>query len=134
MSRRDDLPDKPHRGRLLDARLHLLDRQLLDADKDPVGIVDDLELDGVEPDRAIDVNAPAPQVTALLSGQVLATRIFGGAPPRSRLQEIPWTSVASVGITVQLRPTDVSFDVHWVERWLRDHIVARIPGGRHAAE
>jgi hypothetical protein len=129
MSRRDDLPVKPHRGHLLDARLHLLDRQLLDAEGDPVGIVDDLELDGVEPDRDIDANAPA-----LLSGQVLATRIFGGAPPRSRLQEIPWKLVSSVGVTVRLRPTDRSFDVRWVERWLRDHIVAHIPGGRHAAQ
>ena len=57
--------------------------------------VDDLELDGVEPDRDIDANAPAPQVTALLSADtVLATRIFGGAPPRSRLQEIPWKLVS----------------------------------------
>lgn len=30
------------RPRALDARLHLLDRQLLDHDGDPVGIVDDL--------------------------------------------------------------------------------------------
>jgi hypothetical protein len=107
---------------------------LLDADRDPVGRVDDLELDGVEPDRDIDPNAPAPLVTALLSGHVLATRILGGAPPRSRLQEIPWKLVASVGITVQLRPSDMSFDVRWVERWLRDFIVARIPRGRHAAQ
>jgi hypothetical protein len=73
-------------------------------------------------------------VTALLSGQVLATRIFGGAPPRSRLQEIPWKLVSSVGVTVRLRPTDMPFDGRWVERWLRDHIVAHIPGGRHAAQ
>ena len=64
----------------------------------------------------------------------LATRIFGGAPPRSRLQEIPWKLVSSVGVTVRLRPTDMSFDVRWMERWLRDYIVAHIPGGRHAAE
>jgi hypothetical protein len=31
--------------------LHLMDRQLVDSDGDPVGIVDDLELDGVEPDE-----------------------------------------------------------------------------------
>jgi hypothetical protein len=134
MSCRDELPVKRHRGHLLDARLHLQDRQLLDADEDPVGIVDDLELSGVEPDREIDPGGPAPRVSALLSGQVLATRISGGAPPRSRLQEIPWKLVASVGVTVQLAPTDMSFDVQWVERWLRDHIVAHIPGGRHAAE
>ena len=56
----------------------------------------------------------------------------GGSSPR--LQEIPWKLVAPVGITVQLRPTDMSFDVQWVECWLRDYIVARIPGGRHAAQ
>ncbi|MDV3126938.1 hypothetical protein M1247_18595 [Mycobacterium sp. 21AC1] len=118
----------------LDARLHLLDRQLLDHKGDPVGIVDDLEIDGVEIDEDIAPGTPAPRITALLSGQVLATRIFGGAPPRSRLQGISWKLVASIGTTVRLAPTDMEFDVLWVERWLRDHIVARIPGGRHAAE
>jgi hypothetical protein len=109
----------------LDARLHLLDRQLVDDDDNPVGIVDDLELDDVELDSDIDPGTPGPQVTGLLSGQVLATRIFGGTP---------WNLVASVGVTVKLKPTDMSFDVQWVERWLRDHIIAHIPGGRHAAE
>ncbi len=123
-----------HHGRALDARLHLLDRQLLDADGDPVGIVDDLELTGVEPDQDIDPAAPAPSVTALLSGEVVATRIFGGAPPASRLQQIPWSLVTRVDITVRLAPTDIPSDVHWVERWLRDHVIARIPGGRHAAQ
>lgn len=123
-----------HAGRALDARLHLLDRQLLDADGDPVGIVDDLELTGVQPDQAIAPGAPAPSVTALLSGEVVATRIFGGAPPASHLQYIPWSLVSSVGVTVRLAPTDIPSDVHWVERWLRDHIIARIPGGRHAAK
>ena len=119
---------------IIDARLHLLDRQLLDDDDNPVGIVDDLELDGIELDTDLDPSAPAPQVTALLSGHVLATRIFGGAPPRSRFQEIPWDLVASAGVTVKLKPTDMSFDVQWAERWLRDHIITHIPGGRHAAE
>lgn len=119
---------------VLDARLHLLDRQLVNDDGDPVGIVDDLELTGLEPNCAIDPGAPPPRVTGLLSGQVLATRIFGGAPPRSRLQEIPWRLVAAVGVTVRLAPNDMPFDVSWVECWLRDRIVTRIPGGRHAAE
>jgi hypothetical protein len=129
-----DLPDKPHRGRLLDARLHLLDRQLLDDSDDPVGIVDDLELSGIELDADIAAGADAPQVTGLLSGQVVATRIFGGAPPRSRLQEIPWELVGSVDAVVKLEQTGTDFDVNWVERWLRDHIIKHIPGGRHAAE
>lgn len=118
----------------LDARLHLLDRQLIDDDDAPIGIVDDLELDGIEVDQPIAPGAPAPRVTSLLTGQVVVTRILGGTPPRSLLREIPWDRVASIGVTVRLRPTELQFDVQWVERWLRDHIVSRIPGGRHAAE
>lgn len=134
MTLSNSLPAKKHRGKLLDARLHLLDRQLVDHNDDPIGIVDDLELGGVEQDQDIAAGSAAPQVTALLSGQVLATRIFGGQPPRSRLQEIPWKLVAAIGITVKLKPTDMTLDVQWAERWLCDHIVKRIPGGRHAAE
>ncbi len=130
----DELPVKRHQGRLVDARLHLLDRQLLDAQGDPVGIVDDLELSGVEFGQDVVEGAQAPQVAALLSGRVVATRILGGAPPRSLLQEIPWKLVAAVGVVVKLNETDVTFDVNWVERWLRDHIMRHIPGGRHAAE
>ncbi|OKH72204.1 hypothetical protein [Mycolicibacterium goodii] len=119
---------------MLDARLHLLDRQLIDDDGAPVGIVDDLELDGIELDQPIAPGTRAPHVTSVLTGQVVITRILGGAPPRSLLREIPWDLVASIGVTVRLRPTDRRFDAQWVERWLRDHIISRIPGGRHAAE
>jgi hypothetical protein len=123
-----DFPDAPHRGQLLDARLHLLDRQLLNHDGDPVGIVDDLELDGVTP------GADSPRLTGVLSGHVLGTRIFGGQPPTSRLQTIPWRLVARVGTTIHLGPTEMSFDALWVEHWLRDHVIAHIPGGRRATK
>lgn len=131
----EELPVKGHRGtRLVDARLHLLDRQLLDDDGYPAGIVDDLELTGVEPGQDVTEGSEAPRVTALLSGRVVATRILGGAPPRSLLQEIPWKLVASVGVVVKLRATGRTFDVHWVERWLCEHVIRHIPGGGHAAE
>jgi hypothetical protein len=129
-----EFPDMPHRGALLDARLHLLDRQLIDDDGDPAGIVDDLELSGVEVDTDIPRNAQAPQVTSLLSGHVLATRILGGEPPPSRLQAIPWKLVASVRVVVTLKPTDMVFDTGWVERWLCERVIKHIPGGKHAAE
>lgn len=62
-------PDAPRpRGRLLDARLHLLDRQLLDDDGAPVGIVDD---PGTE-FGALTAGARPPRVTGLVSGHVLA--------------------------------------------------------------
>jgi hypothetical protein len=129
-----DLPVIRHRGKLVDARLHLLDRQLLDDDGDPVGIVDDLELTGIELGQDVVEGSDAPQVTALLSGQVVATRILGGGPPRSRLQETPWELVASVGVVLTLKKTDALFDVNWVERWLCEQVIRRIPGGRRAAE
>jgi hypothetical protein len=130
----DELPVKRHRGALVDARLHLLDRQLLDDDGDPVGIVDDLELSGIESARDVAEGSGAPQVTALLTGRAVASRILGGEPPRSQLQEVPWTLVAAVGVVVTLKPTDAPLDVNWMERWLCERIIRHIPGGRHAAE
>jgi hypothetical protein len=130
----DDLPVKRHRGRIVDARLHLLDRQLLDAQGDPVGIVDDLELTGIDLGQDVAEGADAPQVSALLSGRVVTTRILGGGPPRSLLHEIPWNLVAAIGVVVKLDNTDMAFEVNWVEHWLRDHVMRHIPGGRRAAE
>jgi hypothetical protein len=131
----NQFPDAPKpRGRMLDARLHLLDRQLLDDSDEPVGIVDDLDLDGVEAGVDIARGTPAPRVSGILTGQVLATRIFGGQPPRSKLQPLPWQLVAKIGAVVQLRPTDQSFDGLWLEHWLRDHVIGHIPGGRRAAK
>ncbi|WP_029112102.1 hypothetical protein [Mycobacterium sp. URHB0044] len=126
-----ELPNKPHRGRLLDARLHLLDRQLVDPEGDPVGIVDDLELDGVAFGEPVRPGAPAPKVEGILSGHVLATRILGGQPPRSRLQAIPWRSVERLGVTIGVAEGSAS-DSQWFERWLRDHVISHIPGGSHA--
>ena len=130
-----DFPDAPTAaGRLLDARLHLLDRQLLDHDGNPVGIVDDLELGGLSVGEDIPRDAAPAHVSGILTGQVLMTRIFGGRPPRSRLQPLPWRLVAKVGDVVQLAHTDRPFDGLWVEHWLRDHLIGHIPGGRRAAK
>ncbi|MGW4479687.1 hypothetical protein [Rhodococcus triatomae] len=134
MTRNEDLPAAPIRGRLLDARLHLLDRLVVDVDGLPVTVVDDLELEGVETEGEIAVDAPAPRVCAILSGNALPTRIFGGRPPRRRLDEIAWSDVVRIDVTLHLNVRGESLDHLWVERWLRDRIVGRIPGGRHAPE
>jgi sporulation protein YlmC with PRC-barrel domain len=129
-----DFPDAPRpHGHLIDARLHLLDRQLFAADEAPVGIVDDLDID-IPIDTDIAVSAPAPPVTGILTGQVLATRIFGGRPPRAKLQVIPWRLITKIGTVVQLSSDAEEFDSLWLEHWLRDHIIRRIPGGRRAAQ
>ena len=117
---------------LIDARLHLLDRQLIDADGEPIGIVDDLEIDDLATERGQGYAAPA--VSAILTGQVLLTRIFGGKPPRPQLQPLPWHFVAKVATSIHLRPNAAPIIRPWIEHWLRDQIIERIPGGRRAAE
>jgi hypothetical protein len=121
-------------ARWLDAQLHLLDRQVLDAHGVPMAVVDDLELSDVPVGQRIPVDAPPPVITALLSGPVLATRIFGGRPPDSRMQRTPWTAVVEVGVVIKLAVDQDTRDVAWTERWVRDHIIGRIPGGRHIPE
>jgi sporulation protein YlmC with PRC-barrel domain len=124
-------PLPPLAGRLLDAQLHLLDRQVMDNDGVPVTTVDDLELSGPALDVELAPGTPAPVLTALLTGPVLGTRIFGGRPPSSRLIRIPWENVAEVGVVLKLGISGENLDAGWVERWIRDKIIARIPGGSH---
>ena len=123
-------PDEHPPGLVLDARLHLLDRQVLDADGVPVCTVDDLEVHGVDGSDLPDGTQTA-VVTSLLSGAVLATRVFGGRPPSSRWHRIRWTHVADVGTTVALGVRGDTLDVTWTERWVRDRVIGRLPGGRH---
>jgi sporulation protein YlmC with PRC-barrel domain len=124
-------PVPPTAGQTLDAQLHLMDRQVLDIDGVPVTTVDDLELSGPELDEELPPGTPPPVVTALLTGPVLGTRIFGGRPPSDRLIRIPWKDVADVGVVIRLGVRGENLDASWVERWVRDKIIARIPGGRH---
>ena len=121
-------------GQVLDAHLHVLDRQVLDRDGVPVTTADDLELEGIELGRPIEPGAPPPFVSAILTGPDLATRIFGGRPPVSRRIVIPWRLVTDVGTTIRLGVSGDSLDATWVERWVSDHIIGRIPGGRHDPE
>jgi len=121
-------------GLVLDAQLHLLDRQVLDVDGVPVTTVDDLELSGPAPEEPIPDGAAPPSITALLTGPVLGTRIFGGRPPSNRLIRIPWDVVSDVDTVIRVGVRSDSLEASWVERWLRDHVIGRIPGGRHDPE
>ncbi|MDQ7992802.1 MAG: hypothetical protein AAGC63_04065 [Propionicimonas sp.] len=130
MSRRLPTPPIPAGGRLLDARLSLLDRQVLDVDGEPVGVVDDLELSdpqaGVLPDDAV-----APVVRHLVHGPVVLDRITGGRHPRAHFERIEWAAVAEIGPALRLAVGSSRVPVGWLEDWLARNVVARIPGGRH---
>ena len=131
----DDLPvDTSPAGRVIDAQLHLLDRQVLDPDAEPVMVVDDIEIDGLEPDAERDPSGPRPVLTRLLTGPTLWTRIFGGRPPESRLDGLEWAQVTDVGVVVSVACKAEDRDLTWRERWFREHVIAHIPGGRHAPQ
>ncbi|MBW9095506.1 hypothetical protein JNB62_17640 [Microbacterium jejuense] len=120
-------------GRAVDARLHLLDRQMLDRDDVPISTVDDIEIVGVELGEAIDHDA-APTVAAILIGAAVLPRVFGGSMPRSRWDRIEWSRVHRLDTVVRIDAEAEHLDATWLERWIRDRIIARIPGGRHAPE
>jgi hypothetical protein len=117
--------------RYLDAQLHLLDRQVLDVDGVPIAVVDDLELSEIPAGQEIPPDTPPPVITALLSGPALATRIFGGRPPESRMLRTPWVAIREVGVVIKLSVGRDTQDLFWTERWVRDHVIGHIPGGRH---
>lgn len=129
----DTMPRPPAPGgEPVDARLRLLDRQVHDSEDVPVMVVDDLELSGLpREDGVVDPGTPPPVVTALLAGPLLATRVFGGRPPMSRLRRIAWKHVQTVGTALTLDVRSDDLDASWAERWVRDRIIRHIPGARH---
>jgi hypothetical protein len=130
------MTEKPH-GRSLDVNLHLLDRQVVDRDGLFVCKVDDLELErGAE---------GAVYVTKILAGpRALGPRLGGrlGVWVRSiaeRLSTGPMPSidfalVEDIDSAVTLSASRDDLAVGELEDWVRDHIVARVPGSRHAGE
>lgn len=124
----------------LDAGLTLLDREILDADDQPVGKVDDLELSDGGPGRP-------PRIEALLMGPVAYGGRIGGPVgdwirrvgakladtdqpiriPMSMVEDID----VSVKLSVSLRHVQRATRV---ERWLEGHFIGRIPGAHRAPE
>jgi sporulation protein YlmC with PRC-barrel domain len=109
---------------------HLLDRQIVDRDGEPVGKVDDVELT-VGEDGAV-------RVTALLVGpRALGERIGGmlGRWMAGRLSPAPrridMDLVAGVSSAVNLSVRRELLPDAPIESWLRDHLIARIPGSDH---
>lgn len=123
-------PPAPLGGQLLDARLSLLDRQVLDVDGDPVGVVDDLELDDLT-ERVIEPGTLPPAVRNLVHGPILLNRIFGQRRPLGHPSRVGWDTLATIGSALHLAVPSSSLDVGWLEGWLADNVIGRIPGGRH---
>jgi hypothetical protein len=124
----------PSPGRQYDAALHLLDRQIIDADDLLVAKVDDLELT----ERADGRWA----VTAILVGPgALGPRMHGrlgewvGAvwrrlhPDRDPAPgRIPISAVIDIDSSVTVTGHREDVGVDGLEKWVRTHVVDRLPG------
>ena len=128
-----ELPQHESSGQVVDLNLHILDRQVLDNDEVPIGHVDDVEVGDLVRGRELDPDSP-PVITNLVLSSGLLPRVFGGRPPHTRLHRVPWSAVSNIGTAIELGQPGSAFDVTWPERWVRDQVIARIWGGRHAPE
>lgn len=121
-------------GRTIDGYLELLDRQLLDNDGRMIGKVDDVELEQRDDGRIY--------VTALLSGPgALGPRLGGGLGTivtsswsrlsgRSEPARVDWSVVASVETAIRLAVGRTTVALDGFETWMRDRVIAAIPGAK----
>ena len=128
-------------GRVLDAGLHLLDRQLVDKDGRLAGKVDDLELTFPE-------GGGPPQVTAILAGPGALSRRLGGRfgawleAVANRLRDgdddhparIPFAVVKQIGSAIDLSVAKAELETDRLEAWTRDRIIGKLPGADDAPE
>jgi sporulation protein YlmC with PRC-barrel domain len=124
-------------GDRMDVAFQLLDRQIVDRYGQEVGKVDDVEL-------TVPESGP-PYLSALLVGpQALGPRIGGrlgraitAGARRLRLApggplRIPYDLVASAEVVVTLTVSRDLLAEPELEHWLRNHLIARIPGSGDA--
>jgi sporulation protein YlmC with PRC-barrel domain len=118
----------------MDAQLELLDRQIVDDDGRMVAKVDDVELTDREDGRLV--------VTGLLTGPGVLGPRLGGALGSittavwSRLSgrspddpgRVDMGVVSDISTVITLRVSRRTADVDGFETWMRDRIIAAIPG------
>lgn len=121
-------------GRQYDAALHLLDRQLVDPDGHLVAKVDDLEL-AERADGRLQVSAVltgpgalGPRMKGRFGQWVVA--VWSRLHPSETAQpgRIQMADVTRVDSAVHLGRRRDELAVDGFERWVRDHVVDRLPG------
>lgn len=125
----------------MDLALNLLDRHIVDNDGQPAGNVDDLEFEWP------DGGAGPPFVGALLSGPGALSQRLGGrlgkwiSSVHVRLNEgdpqparVSMGVVKRIGVKVELSLPASQLETWELQKWVRDKIILKIPGAKHAPE
>ncbi|MBN3881705.1 MAG: hypothetical protein V7K64_22805 [Nostoc sp.] len=112
----------------------VLDNQLVDRNQHKMGKVDGIvmELQDGQPPRLayieVGVTTLAKRLNPRLARLVAAIASKWGAK-QSEPFRIPWSKVRDVGIDVEVDIEAEATPALAYEKWLRDRIIARIPGG-----
>lgn len=125
----------------LDINTDLLDKQVVDSSGLPVCKADDLLLEPGEDGtwRAAGILVGGGALGPRLGGRLGATmtgihrRFRGRAQPSP--PAIPWRDVLRIDSEVRLSVPREALppELFPLELWLREHVLARIPGSRHAS-
>jgi sporulation protein YlmC with PRC-barrel domain len=107
----------------------VLDQQVIDAHDHQMGKVDGVVLE-LRPGEAARVTHIVIGGTTLLWRlnrrlAAWAERKRGG---EGHATHVPWRQVVKIGIDVKVDLEAERSPAHWWERWLREHVVGRIPG------
>jgi sporulation protein YlmC with PRC-barrel domain len=121
-------------GRVLDLALHLLDRQVVDTDGNPVGKVDDVEID--EDGYVVALLVGPHAIAARLGGRLgdwlgFWTRVLGGATEPTRIDV---DLLTDLGSHVTVARTRTQLGAHRNEDRVREYLIGRIPGGRREGQ
>ena len=112
----------------------VLDKLLVDRDGIPLGRVDGIVLllaPNQSRPRVAQIESGLPTLARRLSGRLAralhwVTRKLGGRWPRP--VRLPWSRVESLGKELKVNICAENSRLLARERWLRDHIIRRIPG------
>jgi sporulation protein YlmC with PRC-barrel domain len=108
---------------------YVLDQQVIDDRGRQMGKVDGIALE-------LRDGEPARVAALLVGGTTLLWRIHRGLAARAErwlggdghVARIPWRRVLKLGVEVKVSVDAERSPALWWERWVRDHIIRRIPG------
>lgn len=117
--------------------LRLLDRRVVDANGEPLGRVDDLafEQHGLGSPRLVGI-LMGPEALGARLGGVLGDIVAAAGrlrPDGPNRPEVAIADLASVGIELRLKANRDDLPFPRSEGWVREHVIGRIPGARHAS-
>ncbi|MDP9181981.1 MAG: PRC-barrel domain-containing protein [Actinomycetota bacterium] len=123
-------------GRERDLALHLLDRQVVDTDGEPVGKVDDVEIsdDGYVTAMLVGPQALAGRLGGLLGSWLLFLSEGISRSSTTEPTRIGMELVTDLDVTITVTRSRTELGAHRNEDRAREYVIGRLPGADHARE